>query len=449
MSSLYVMTVAEILLLIISLMKSRKDILKPSSTYVIVFTFSSVIASFYVHNWTQIKVYHWECAAIIISGTVIVLIVDLTVESYYKKHKYSYYDCGKDILYVPKWKMITVISIDVIILLFVYHYIKSIASVYGTGDGSIASIYRDVYGHSNIVSAENQMSSILRYGIYFMQASAYVYLYPVVNNILIKKKKITQNIIYAIPALIFILYGIFCGSRADILKITISGFIMFYILFMKNNGWNCNNTKKIIKMGVKIIAIILPLFFFLSVIVGRSAYSDSLINSLILQIAGYAGAPIVHFSQYLDNPVATITPGEETFNGLFLFLKNHGFSKINSVKHLEYNRLRGGIYGNVYTSYRRPLHDFGIIGMFMFLISFAVLVSVIYYKKIKMPHYRKKDKFGIWIIVYSILFQWVAYASIDQIGGEFISISFLIRIIMIIAIYMFSFCFYKSKIKFI
>lgn len=451
MTPLYLLLILEIVILNISLLLCGKDILNPANVFVFVFTFSIVIATMFVNNWKLVNTYHWEAMGIILSGSLLFVMVDFWVREGVKGKKFLYYNKGRDELYISNYKILLINALDLFILLLAYRYIKGIVGAYGSGAssfGSLGSTFRSVYGHSNEVSASDQMSSFLRYAIYLLQSSAYVTLYPFVNNVFIKKDGFRRNILYLLPSIIFVVYGILCGSRGDMLKIVISGFAIFYILFLKNNGWKNKNIGGIIRRGIKTIVAALLAFFGMSILVGRSAVGNStVLNSLFMQIAGYAGAPIVHFSQYFDKPVSTITPGEECFTNLYEFLQSHGFSGINAVKHLEYNRLVGGIYGNVYTFFRRPLHDFGIVGMYVYLLLFAVFICAFYYRFIKYANYRSKDLFGILLIIYSNLFQWVAYASIDQISGEFISPSFLFRVFAIILIYLFLYNFDIKRLK--
>lgn len=443
MTGLYFLACAELVLCIYSLTEAKIDFINPSSFFVCVFSFSSIIAALYCHNWDQVNTYEWKATWIILLGNILVLILGILVKRCVPKRNRNNGNFGREILKISMAKLLFIIAIDIIIVFLVYRYVRGIAIKYGNVSGGVLSIisstYRDVYGHSNVVATEDQMSSLLRYSIYFLQATAYVFLYPFVYNLLIKKGKNINNALCIVPTVLFLVYGIICGARADILKVFISSFVMYYVFYMKTGGWSKKNTKKLLKTGIKIAAVIFTIFFLTSVIVGRSAIGDSIIGSFALQIAGYAGAPIVHFSQYLQNPTLTVTPGEETLSTLYTFLQNHGFLSINSIKHLEYQRLRGGIYGNIYTFFRRPLHDFGVGGLFLFVIIFAVVMNYYYYRYIRYPSYRNKDKFGINLICYSILFQWVAYSSIEQIGGEFLSVSFIIRILFVCIVYEFTF----------
>lgn len=427
-------------------MVKHGDILNPSTVFIGVFWFSSVIATLYFHNWTAVSKINPLILAYILLGCIVFLIIDSLCDNA-SNHSKLYINAGRYVS-VSRTGIILLILIDLIVVLAFYRYGRALVGKYGLGsEGSINAAYRSIYGHSDVVIADDRMNPLLRYGTYFLQSSAYVCLFAFIDNVIIYKNKKKQNISLLIPIILFLTYAVLCGTRGDFLKIAISGFAVYYILFLKNGGWKNRNVEKVIKVGIRVLIGVLVLFFMLSIAVGRSAVNGSLLQSFILQISGYAGAPIVHFSQYLYNQTEAITPGEESFYSLFLTLKSRGIGSLNSVKNLEYVRLRGGIYGNVYTFFRRPLHDFGSIGVFVFLIVVAYFICTYYYKYIKYAKYSGKDKFNILLIIYSMIFQSIAYASIDQMSGEFVSLTFLFRIIFAIVIYLCLFCINYKRMK--
>ena len=454
MESLYLMCFIEIIILILVFFIKENDFLSPGVAFAFVFLFSTIIACMYCKHWTMVKHYNVIAATYIICGIFLFCFVDCLIYKYYRNKNTLYINYGRIDFDISNWKICIIIIIDLLILYMFYKYSRNLINSYGAMTSyktdSVSAAYRSLYGHDNKVNDVDQMSSLLRYSLYFLQSSAYVCAYPFVYGVFVKKQNFIINLKFLFPTIIFIIYGFLCGSRGDIIKIVISMFCMSYILFLKTRGWSINNLKKLITVGLRILLIVLIVFFLSSFIIGRNAIGNSVIKSFALQIAGYAGAPIVHFSQYIDNPVNKVNFGEESFYSLYTFLQAHGMKELNAVKHLEYSRLVGGIEGNVYTFFRRPLHDFGVFGMFLFTLIVAWLMSILYYKYIKYAKYKSKDKFGIWLIIYSSLFQWIVYSSIDQISGEFISVSFIFRIIFIIIIYIFLFCLdlKKGKIRF-
>lgn len=433
----------EFILFLIFLKYSNFDILSPATFFIFSFIIGLIFANLSYNRWEAVNHINVDVFFILISGSLIFLIINLMM---YKKFVLngSSKDFGNDTYIINNSirKALIIIVVDAAIFYFFYRYMIYIVDKYDAFNRynvqSLSAAYRALYGHDTIISDSDLMPGILRYGTYFIQMSAYICLYPFINEILIKKKFRYSLLLYLVPAFIFISYGLICGSRSDLIKITISGFFLFCVLFLRKMGWDKNSIIKIIKKGFLTIILLAIVFFLASIIVGRSALNGSFFDSFLLQIYGYVGAPIVHFSQYLDDPIHSAIPGEESFTNLFLFLDSHGLLEITRTTHLEYRQLVGGIYGNVYTFFRRPLSDFGYLGMYIFILVVALFFSVFYYKIVRNKN-MNNFIFRFLLIMYTILVQWLAYATIDQISGEFVSVTFCIKFIIGIFIYSFIF----------
>ena len=451
MTALYFLCFFQVFLLFVVLNIGDKDILKPSSVIVVVFTISTTIALLYHKKWTAISNYSWFSAFLIASGNCTFIIVDALIYKCLNSKMKIYNNMGRINTQICFPKMLTIILLDLVILISFYRYMKNVVELYDAterfGTLSISSAYRELYGHNNIVSASDQMKALLRYGIYFLQACAYVCIYPFVSIFFIEKRGFLKALPYIVPISLFLIYGFLCGSRIDLIKVFISAFFIFCVLYMKKKGWKEKNVKNILKNGVRILLFTFVLFFVSSISVGRSAIGKSLTGSFFQHIAGYVGAGIVHFDQFVQEPVNVKVPGEESFTSLYIFLHRHGFINVNRTSHLEYRHLSGGIVGNIYTFFRKPLSDFGLIGMYVFTIIVSLFLGIFYYRYIKFAKYKSKDRFAVCLIIFSILFQWVALASINQLSSEIVCPAFLIKIILIIVVYIFAYNFEFKKMK--
>lgn len=445
MEALFVLLIFEIIFLFASYYITDRDFLSPSTILSLVMTFSTGLAVLYYKNWYAIKKFSWEATFIILSGIFIFIICDMFAKRMARRSRKDavYINKGRNSIQIQEKKILVIIGMDLIILLFFYKYMTRLVEKYDAmnryGVSSVTAAYRLLYGHDFVVSAGDRINAVLKYFLYFMQASAYVCLYPFIYKTFIENRKIKKTFIYIIPAACFVAYGLLCASRIDILKLFISGFFMFYVLYLKHRGWSRNNLQIIAKKGIKIVFYIFIAFFALSIVVGRSAIGDSIIGSFIMHLAGYAGASIMLFSDFMLNPLRTIIPGEECFTNLYLFLRKFGIANINHTAHLEYRHLTAGITGNVYTFFRSPIADFGVGGMLFFTATVAFFFSIYYYKYIKFARFKNKDRFSKHLIIYSMLFQWLVFASINQMSSEFVSVAFVIKIVMTVIIYEFLF----------
>lgn len=446
MTALFVLFILEIFVFLLALFINKIDLLSPSVVVCMVFVFTIGLAVFYHENWYAVKSFSWIACLIIVSGSLIFVLVDYVVLHFIVKNKTQrlYLNKGRDLFDINNHKIIIICIIDSVILFMFYRFRLHIVSLYNAmsayGTATDAAAYRALYGHDTVVADEDQMSFFLRYSLYFMQATAYVFILPFVYNVLIKKNKFINNMKYLVPPVLFCIYSFMCGSRIDLLKLVISGFFMFYVLFLKNVGWTRKNIRQLAVKGSKIATLILVLFFFLSSLIGRSALDGSVFDSFIAHLAGYAGAPVIFFSQFILDPITSNVVGEECFTNFFSFLHRWGLSDLVRTGHLEYRHLTGGIIGNVYTFFRSPIADYGIIGMYIFTTFVSIFFSVYYYRKIKYANYLKKDRFCKNLVIYSVFFQWISFASINQLSSTFVSISFLIIILFVLIIYDFCYC---------
>ncbi len=89
-------------------------------------------------------------------------------------------------------------------------------------------------------------------------------------------------------------------------------------------------------------------------------------------------------------------------------------------------------FNNVYTFFRRPLHDFGLVGMYLFTAFVAVLFAYIYYGKIKYRDYVKAEK---WTLLLGYLYYWIVCSSIVQYSVAYISYGTVSTLIVIFLIF--------------
>ena len=92
MTALYFLCFFQVFLLFVVLNIGDKDILKPSSVIVVVFTISTTIALLYHKKWTAISNYSWFSAFLIASGNCTFIIVDARLKNEFESIKNKYED---------------------------------------------------------------------------------------------------------------------------------------------------------------------------------------------------------------------------------------------------------------------------------------------------------------------------------------------------------------------
>ena len=168
--------------------------------------------------------------------------------------------------------------------------------------------------------------------------------------------------------------------------------------------------RKIIKYAAIFFIVMLLVFYIVSAtgLIGRTTEKN-----FVDTIAIYLGAPILHFHQFMTDPPEPVQYfGQETLTKLLPIFKRMGFNVDRVSGQMEMRTLVDSYRGNVYTFFRRPYHDFGLIGMYIVVALTAILFSYIYYKRIygKYQSY-KNDRI---LILYSYFFYMIYIFSVDN-----------------------------------
>lgn len=139
------------------------------------------------------------------------------------------------------------------------------------------------------------------------------------------------------------------------------------------------------------------------------------------------------FNSYLLNPIQRSEFGEETLINLKKVANIFGIGGTSTSYNLE-PRVLGNLTSNVYTFFRRPLHDFGIVGMYIFTILVGLLFCWIYYRKIKSKE--RSIRVDCWVLAYGYLYYWIFASSILQYGMSYLSVGCILTILIIVALYL-------------
>ena len=156
-------------------------------------------------------------------------------------------------------------------------------------------------------------------------------------------------------------------------------------------------------------------------------------KTIFTHVSAYLGSSIALFNLYVEEPIQRNLIGEESLYSVLKVLNFLGLSRASTSYNLEFRSLR--IYdSNVYTFFRRPLHDFGLIGMYIFTAAIAFLFAWIYYKKIK---YKNKRSCIYWVLLYGYLFYWIVCSSIIQYSVNYISAGTVITVAIMFILFKF------------
>jgi oligosaccharide repeat unit polymerase len=227
------------------------------------------------------------------------------------------------------------------------------------------------------------MPFILRQLIRITTASAYIYLYIFINNLLAKKKSIKSNIILLFPIVLFIIDSLLFAARGYMLNLMIAGIVYWYIIYSNKKG-NYKVNIKLIKKGLIILLIIVILFVFLRQFVGRSM-SEKSKSDPVYYVSIYVGAPIQLLDLYLNEDDFDCSNedayfGKNTLNALYNYVKSKSSdNEALSSGDLEFRFSNGYNIGNVYTSIRTYYSDFGYFGTLICSMILSSFYTALYY----------------------------------------------------------------------
>ena len=448
MNIIYILLALSILLFIFAYYLSGRDILSPSVVMCIMFIISTMFAIMNIENWNI----HYALNSVIIlaGGMLVFIIAEASIHMMVLQRRFIH-DCTNKIDIEPITVQVPILLItcifDLITLAWFYLEIKRIVKVYGYNTAGVGVFGR----YRTILTSLAQRSDstvpltgfILNQMIKLLHAMGYVSLYILINNWFANRKKGTHYILHSFILFMHIFSYIMEGSRANILQIASAGLIQWYIIWHRKVGWKKILTVRVIAIGLIGILFGMPIFYKSLSWMGRATNKN-----LIRYIGFYAGGSIQLFNLYVQN--YTSTPkvfGEETLGGILKALNKIGFKIEIRNMNLDMIQLDELSRGNVYTFFRRPLHDFGMIGMIIFTILVSWLFAWIYYGKIK---YKNNSHTPYWILLYGYMFYWIVMMSIDQYSHSYLSLTTIVQIGLIFFWYVFvthfKFKFYNKRI---
>ncbi|MDT2433691.1 O-antigen ligase [Enterococcus avium] len=433
---IFILFIIEIFLIFLMLSITQNDIFRPSILMISVFALSTFFALLNVFNW-NIN-YSQKAFGIIILGFLVAIFADYYMYYLHKNLRGEHQDLK--VLLVDHWKIFVVILFELISIYLYYQEIKRLAAIGGYVEGAnLLWHFRNVTSYE----AEASINGLVNLLIRTTDAFGYIFTFALIQNYLSKKIRLSQYIIYIVPVGLFAFKVLMGSGRQELLKWVAFSLIVSYLLYQYRTGWSKSVSFKYIKRGFILIPIVLILFYLATNIIGRGTT-----RTFFQYISTYAGGSIQHFNQYVTNPPLVVENhfGAETFPGIYSFLNRFGITNYTRSVHLEMRQL-GITQGNIYTFFRRPYHDFGLIGMCL-MTFFVILFFSGWYSSFKGKILNRKTNYSI--ICYSYLVYWIILSSIENYSIGIISIGTVITLVIfkIVYIFLFSFSFKKGIITF-
>lgn len=427
MSFLYFLLFGLVLLFFLAYILSGRDILSPSVVMVLMFIIGTVFALPNIGTW-GIE-YNSSAGIITLSGIFVFMCAESLV-SISVTHRLSSKEPRIDVFkpyILDNRKLIFLLLFNITIVFWYYLQIRRLVGA--TDISGLFLAYRRLgisdRGGNEVELVSGPITQFLK----IVEGSGYVSGYFFINNLLSKYKKRGTSFLLISLILLSILPGVFSAGRSKMLRLASSFLIEYYILWHQKNGWDKNLSWKMIRIGLGGLLIGIPTFYYSLSLLGRNTT-----KALFEYTSTYISSGILLFSSYLDNPISKGVWGEESLPNLLKLFDFLGIGQSSTSYNLEFRQLGTGL-SNIYSFFRRPYHDFGLLGMYVFVAMIAILFAVIYYGKIK---YKPKSfRTSCWILLYGYLFYWIVIAPIDQYSTGYVSVGTVLNMLVIFLLYIF------------
>ena len=429
MEVLFILFVFEIMFFLLAFGLSGRDIMAPSVMMCAMFIISTFFAIISIPKWNYVEYYSVEAFFILISGIAIFILTEAVVRYclHKKKHLRNFVTSEYEVnvwpfLKVQTWMLLALLVFNIIIVFWYYKEIIRIVSEYGKDETNAIGSFREIFVSLAVLedSKIKMTGPILNQLLKVVTASGYITAYIMINNSFSNKK---GSLVLVLQLLIIISsqFPIFLnGSRSGLLRFLSTVLIEYYVLWHYRYGWQRNLSWKYVKIGIICLIVGLPIFY----LWGKMRAGGKSNKTMIEYIAFYIGGSIQFFNQYIQQPIEKGSFGEETltdFRNLFYRL---GISTQAKSVNLEMRWLNSNTRGNVYTFFRRPLHDFGLIGMFIFTAIVSAFFAWLYYAKVRKS--RKTKYTDYWCLVYGYIYFWIVASSMTQLSHTVLSLNSLL-----------------------
>lgn len=432
MSFLYLLLIGLLFLFFISYLFSNRDILAPSVTMTIMYTIATMFAILSVSSWNVVD-YSFTASTLSLTGIFTFICIEGLVRFFSRFKKNTALSSPTDFkaFRLSGGKLFLLVAINLSIVVWYFLQIRNLV-----GDESITATFQAYrrLGISNRSGEEVELvTGFIIQLLKVVEATGYVAGYMFINNWIATSNKCKwlsfSNLSLLLLILLSLMPGIFTAGRSKMLRMAAAFLIEYYILWHQKHGWNRNLSWKMIRIGLGSLIVGIPAFYYSLLLLGRNTT-----RQMFEYISVYIASGIVLFSEYIKNPVQRIMWGEESLYSVLKITNYLGLTPPSYSYNLEFRRLGDG-YSNIYGFFRRPLHDFGLLGMYVFVALIACFFAYIYYYKIN--GVKRSSSTNRWTLIYAYFFYWIIASPMIQYSVAYLSVGTVQNLLIIMIVYMF------------
>lgn len=431
MNYIFLLLFFEVVLFLVALFGTKQDIMAPSVMFCISFIVGTFVVILNLGTWDALGDFGLSSCLILSSGILVVVLVEqMTIRVRvssgirYVRERSDHANKTFHAFNIQSWKILVLLVFNLSMILWEFIEIYNIVLSTGWDGNGFINTYRTLMVDKSREGSSIGTNLFLNQMLKIVDASAYISLYCIINNVLAGKTKVWKNIGLGIICITSLIPHLLVGGRSEILHLIVAALIYYYILWHKKIGWNRSLVKEYILVGLRICIVAMPGFYWLLVAMGRGSSGHAGVN-MFQHASIYIGSGVALFDQYIKAPVAGPAYfGEESLLGISSLFERLGIiSQRATGRFLETRYLTkdGALRSNMYSFFRRPYHDFGWAGMLLFTALIALLFSWIYNRKIKRNTECKT--WDYWNLAYGYLFYWLFFAGFEQRSVYYLSLS--------------------------
>lgn len=354
---------------------SYKYILHPAVMVGFIFSLSVFVAVVNYSNWGDISVltftvilcglfFFWLGCAI---GDKFRIIIG-------KREEYPIINVDVLSISISKTKTVIVVAVMIIVTILDFWDIQSIA---GNAEGilSITTSARiATYKGEAIVSH----GIFLQQALYACRALTYVYIYYVFYKLVITKQRV--KLLELLPILLYFVQALLSTGRTEFIYIFYTILFLNYVFIQNNKSWKPIQDFRFLK---KIIIVVI-VFFVIFITISNSRKGGSV--NIFDTISNYTGSSIPALNIYInENGISSCASfwGEETQSLVYSILRAVGLSAKSTTVFMPPVYIgTNSTMTNIYTAFRRWIHDYGFFGMLFISMMLGWLYSA-GFRKIK------------------------------------------------------------------
>lgn len=422
---IYIMLLAIMVLLLVSVYIFRGDVTSPSVLLASVFFVSAICCCLYANEW---KFGNYMLLVEVVGG-ILSFLLSCTVVYWGDAKEKRPIKTQLEMINIRDINLVIFLIFQVVLYMYYgYFILKTVGGMHGLGISSLIGKYYEA-SKSGIGIYKPQLVNIG--GIMDMSAIYYL-LYIAINNIVCKHKN--NKLIY-INIAIGVIGSLMDGTRTTLYMYITALAIMYIILSQRVKGWKKSFNFLNVLKGCGAIFLLLIVFNLSFTLLGRKV-SDIAVMDLL---ANYVGAPIKNLEFFInDGRILNGSIGAATFQDTYNWINRWIGKEIFIIPNTyKYRWIHGKILGNVYTVFMPLYNDFGIIGSYV-IMAFLGIFSQKIYDRIKLS--KRVPIIDFKVIIYSYVAFAILFSFFSNKFFELIFARAMIYFLIGISFFDFFFC---------